>query len=1156
MKQSRGQPKHSSLGRRAVAALQRALERRGARYRRALGLSLTGADAAAEAEDALRRLSVRLAVSEVVHDAASGSLRIRGWCLSPEPEFDLYLSVSDQNLVWRIKPGTEARPDVLRNFPQYAPQDCGFAAALPAASLASPAEIALDYVSRERRSRVVKPVVAAPAAESARLSVDDCAYSPMRSLIKARGALAAPGWRPTAEAPRLAVFRAGGLAPEGLRQNWEATKDGEWRWTLSFPAAGVLNHESLTIRVEDLPQATAQAVIQPRKDSPGRLRALTPSAVAAGGPVEEALTAAEVFDWSQAIRQDGGDAVKTGTVCYFPPFERLEDLESHRLRAAWYLTGAGSPITRIVMAGPQGGRAAPTPREGFARERLDAGPIEVAPAGEAYRAALAEAGAILVWRPIAPALATHLAQALDAFVIPVATHDPAAVEYGSYCRPQWLLADEAEKARLLEESRERFRGLLAAQREAGKTAAAVFGTGPSLDQATTFDFSNCMSVVCNSIVRNAELMEHISPALICAGDAVSHFGVSAYAETFRRDLARALSARDAMFLTSAATGYLLTRKHPELADRIILCEQGFNGINVDLETIWALPSFDSTLNIHMLPAAASFSDTIYMLGFDGRSPDPEANEDFWAHSRAAQYHDLVDTGHEAHPTFAANRALATETRFLASVEESFLAAEARGARFLSLADSHTPAVRARPAPEIAVAEEAGSGPRALTPLRPAHAPGATARALVVMRVNRRSFSGGRYHASLLAEALARFCREVVVWADNAPKWLNELTYGRPYENVRYQTDEFLEPPEGAFDYIVIVPDFAETDEMQIKALEVARRSQARTVLLNFESPNWFNALAPAPRPLEGFDIWYAAASFCDVILSSCETARRFAEEFYRTPFHTPRLAACPPSINSAMADRVAAAPPAPEKQIILINRFDAKSAHKNFGAAFDVLPEAAAGHTMALLAGTAERPDEATLETLRVQLAAKGVAFKLLHMISDRAKYEEIARSRLMVFPSLFEGFGYPPVEAAYFGVPCVAYDLPVLSEFDLGTLRVAPWGEPEAMRAAIAAALTEDAPRAAPPGRSRFTHEAFSTRLRAILEEEDDGARAADRFTPEKFAFARRFYRDSLRGERIALGALDDAELSAVAETYAAFNDTILDILRRRRALGAADRP
>jgi glycosyltransferase involved in cell wall biosynthesis len=49
--------------------------------------------------------------------------------------------------------------------------------------------------------------------------------------------------------------------------------------------------------------------------------------------------------------------------------------------------------------------------------------------------------------------------------------------------------------------------------------------------------------------------------------------------------------------------------------------------------------------------------------------------------------------------------------------------------------------------------------------------------------------------------------------------------------------------------------------------------------------------------------------------------------------------------------------------------------------------------------------------------------------LTDLEKFREFKSSRLMVFLSHFEGFGYPPVEALYCGVPCVARPLPVLRE-------------------------------------------------------------------------------------------------------------------------------
>ena len=60
----------------------------------------------------------------------------------------------------------------------------------------------------------------------------------------------------------------------------------------------------------------------------------------------------------------------------------------------------------------------------------------------------------------------------------------------------------------------------------------------------------------------------------------------------------------------------------------------------------------------------------------------------------------------------------------------------------------------------------------------------------------------------------------------------------------------------------------------------------------------------------------------------------------------------------------------------------------------------------------------------------KGMKIDLFESLSEQDKVIEIKKSSLIIFPSYFEGFGYPPVEAMYYKTPCVAFDLPVLREF------------------------------------------------------------------------------------------------------------------------------
>lgn len=1116
-------------------------------------LRLSEQEAAAPA-DYFSGLSSELRVSQARYDETTGVLEVNGWCQTPEPRFDLLLSVTATNVVERIEPGTEERLDVHNNYPQYGNKSSGWRLRLRLPELPEEATTVRAYYHSLDRHRVFDaPIRRVCEQDMESLQVRKCVYSPMRSLARIEGTLTSQ--RATDDLA-LSVRLASGRAIEPLHVHMsEPDKKGQRSWSLNFSLAGIADGDTAIVSERGNPDQQEIRAFAIANDSPRRTTASKPSVKRDLTPVEDSLTLEEIFDLQQRLAGRDSGPKTAGEICFFPPFETAGDLSNHYHRASWYLSGEASPITKVTLASPLPREEIAAAPEYFATRRLDDSEIALVPPDDAYLEALLRAGTVLVWRPITPSLARFLADALDKpDVITVATNDPGAVEYGNYCRPAWMLLPDAQKQALLTESQDRFRAALDKQRAAGKTCSAVFGTGPSIDRAFDFDFSACMTVACNSIVANDALLDHIRPAFICAGDAVSHFGVSEYAETFRADLIRAVTERDIYLFTSAPMGYLLIQKHPEIRDRVILCEQRFNGLNTELESSWALPRFDSTLNIHMLPIAASFSDTVYMLGLDGRAPDPEENEDFWAHSQSAQYHDLVDSGHLAHPSFAINRMQATEDRYLASVEESFMAGESLGKSFFALAPSYTPAVHARPAQPQCFAPGPETAPKALRavtadtaavpPARPA-----AKRALIVTQITRRYFSGGRYHGTMMAEALAEFCDEVVVWANNIPPWSGDLGFLPNHAKVQYWIDDYLQAPDGHFDYVVVLPDGARDPAMYHKAYAKAQSCGAQTAFLNFESPNWFNALSPAPRDLSQSDNWFAAACFSDIILSSAETAIPFAKRFYRTLYHQPAFAAAPPAINSPIADLVRQDPPARERQIILISRFKNASAHKNIDAIFDIVTPEMEGYTLALIAGTSELPDAATLEAFRTRLADMGLTLKLLYMISDRQKFEEIAKSELMIFPSLFEGFGYPPVEAGYMGTPCVAYDLPVLQEFSADHAHFVPWGDTAALRDKISELL-----RMAPEDRIRTdrprvletaTLADFARCLKSAFETGPAG-RAAREFTPEKFELARKIYLDGCYEPQLTCGGIGPEALTEIAGRYGRYTQMLQEVFDR----------
>src|SRR5207249_6022109 len=119
----------------------------------------------------------------------------------------------------------------------------------------------------------------------------------------------------------------------------------------------------------------------------------------------------------------------------------------------------------------------------------------------------------------------------------------------------------------------------------------VFGTGPSLARATEFTYGDGVRIVCNSIVRNPDLLEHIKPHFIAAADVVFHFGPSRYAAEFRRDLMSALQSTGAYFLVPEQLAPLMFSLYPELVDRTIA---------IPLSNRYDLRAQNSAVNVQLL----------------------------------------------------------------------------------------------------------------------------------------------------------------------------------------------------------------------------------------------------------------------------------------------------------------------------------------------------------------------------------------------------------------------------------------------------------------------------------------------------------------------------------------------------------------------------
>ncbi|MDE2402317.1 MAG: hypothetical protein KGL90_11695 [Burkholderiales bacterium] len=177
----------------------------------------------------------------------------------------------------------------------------------------------------------------------------------------------------------------------------------------------------------------------------------------------------------------------------------------------------------------------------------------------------------------------------------------------------------------------------------------VFGTGPSLEKAIEHDWSDGIRVVCNTIVRDKALWDHMNADIIVAGDGIYHFGFTDFAKAFRADLKTRLEASSTYFMYPARFDVIIQRELGHLVDRLLPIPVGTHtSFYNNLLDNFALPALGNILNLLLLPVGCNLSKTVGLWGFDGRAPDDKL---FWANSSKHSYAELIPSLQEAHPAF-------------------------------------------------------------------------------------------------------------------------------------------------------------------------------------------------------------------------------------------------------------------------------------------------------------------------------------------------------------------------------------------------------------------------------------------------------------------------------------------------------------------------
>lgn len=269
----------------------------------------------------------------------------------------------------------------------------------------------------------------------------------------------------------------------------------------------------------------------------------------------------------------------------------------------------------------------------------------------------------------------------------------SATESVNWASLQYVLLSTKEKAAIQDTSVRKFQAVLGEKGGAG--TAYLFVTGPSLERAKEFSFEeNSVKIVCNSIVKNSELLEYIVPDIVVFADPVFHAGPSRYAAQFRQDLIRTIEKYDCKCVVPIEYYPLLIKHCPYIESNLI-------GMPNYPSTEWNIPDPDNyfvrrtknILTLLMVPLATAMANTICILGADGRE---EKETYFWRHSGASQYEGLIDSAKITHPSFFRDRDYSGYYREHCSVLDAQITyGESRGHKYRSLVPSYIPTLSKR-----------------------------------------------------------------------------------------------------------------------------------------------------------------------------------------------------------------------------------------------------------------------------------------------------------------------------------------------------------------------------------------------------------------------------------------------------------------------------
>jgi len=291
--------------------------------------------------------------------------------------------------------------------------------------------------------------------------------------------------------------------------------------------------------------------------------------------------------------------------------------------------------------------------------------------------------------------------------------------------------------------------------------------------------------------------------------------------------------------------------------------------------------------------------------------------------------------------------------------------------------------------------------------------------------NIQHYSGGRYYLVYLAYMLAEMGHKVTIISDKKAFFIKDFQYIDVADRIEWVVEErcrkskwMLKAVDNDFDIVITSP-------LATAGFNYSMKFGIPCFAGVFETPNYVRKYRYGDDATEGYWSGYkrGIANHAHHLFSISHESINHAKEWFDDDTMTVKFKGkydlIQPGINTWAADMVEAEE---QNEVVFVGRHvDFKNPNEIIFAISKIDEEI---RPVVNFVGS-----HSSKLRIKMQKNAEtvGVKIRFYANITDEEKFYIIKRSKLMIFPSVFEGFGIPPAEALYCGKPAIVYDIPVL---------------------------------------------------------------------------------------------------------------------------------